>query len=190
MYLDCLELILFNCSYAAVIVPSTFWNTGLFRSRLLAWDKIDYPLFKDTQCPVGIAYFTPYSGKQTKIFVSGEEITPIHLQKSIKTKLSFNKSHGQYVLSAIDKPSYKNIRIDFITDSFNKEKYLKDTSRNYVLFHSTVEIDYEKTNRNIIQWREQTKDFYLTSFKSPMNEGTYRKRLSYKDLSYFIKTIE
>jgi hypothetical protein len=185
LYLDCLEKMLDNCGYVAAIIPSTFFGTGMFQDRLLCWDKLDYVLFEDTDCPVGVAYFIPDKCK-TKLFVNGERITPHNLERNKTVKLRFNVSDGNYVLSAIDNTKHENIRIDPLSVSFNREKYLKNTSRNYVLFHSDKELDCDEINRKISEWRVETQDFYLTSFKSMMKCGKYRKRISFKDLYYFV----
>jgi len=185
LYLDCLEVMLNNCPYVAAIIPSTFYGTKLFQDRLLCWDKLDYVLFNDTDCPVGVAYFIPDKCK-TRLYVNGERITPHNLQRNADVKLKFNVSDGNYVLTGIDTTKQENIKIEPVSDSFDRDKYLKHTSRNYVLFHSSKELDCDIVNHKISQWREQTKDFYLTSFKSAMKCGKYRKRISFTDLYYFV----
>lgn len=184
LYLDCLELMLEHCDFVAAIVPSTFIGTEKFQDRLLAWDKLDYSLFSDTDCPAGVAYFLPERCK-TRLYVNGQQIAPHTLEKG-SAKLRFNVADGNYVLTAIDTTKKECISIEPVSESFNREKYLKNTSRNYVLFHSDVELDCDEVNRKIAEWREQTHDFYLTSFKSTMQSGKYRKRISFKDLYYFV----
>jgi hypothetical protein len=185
LYLDCVEQMLTNCGFVAAIIPSTFYGTGLFQDRLLCWDKLDYVLFEDTDCPVGVAYFIPDKCK-TKLFVNGQSITPHGLERNKNVKLRFNVPDGNYVLTAIDNTRHENIRIDPVSDAFDRDKYLKNTSRNYSLFHSDKELDCDVVNQKISQWRTETDDFYLTSFKSMMKCGKYRKRISFKDLYYFV----
>ena len=184
LYLDCLELMLQNCQYVAAIIPSTFYNTNLFQNRLLAWDKLDKEVFSDTDVPVGVAYFTP-KVRETKLYVNGKEIVK-QSPKNIKSSLAFNVSHGNYVLSAIDTTKGRNIHIHNDVENFDRKKYLKNTSRNYSLFYSPLELDIDKINSFIEEWRTKTNDFYLTSFKSTMKSGTYRKRMNFNILKWIV----
>jgi len=183
LYLDCLELMLENCDYVCAIIPSTFYRTGLFRERLFAWDKMDCLLFNDTDAPAGVAYFVPEK-TNTSLYVNGESIIKAELNEKIDLK--FNVEYGNYVLNGIDTTLNDNISISDDILSFNKEKYLKNTSRNYVLFYSPVPLDIEKTNKNIKEWRLKTKDFNLTSFKSLQKSGKYRKRISFNEVSRLV----
>lgn len=187
LYLDCVELMLNNCEYIAAIIPSTFYALNKFRDRLIAWDKLDYRLFNDTDNPVGVAYFGP-DKYETKIFVNGMEVEKNDLIGD--SKLKFNVSYGNYILSAIDKTGTENLKVEEVYESFDRGKYLKDTSRNYVLFYSENKIDCNKVNNFISEWRKNTNDFYLTSFKSMMKSGKYRKRLSFSQISSIIKVVE
>lgn len=182
LYLDCLKLMLDNCEYVAAIIPSTFYNTNLFQNRLLAWDKLDREVFSDTDVPVGVAYFVP-NVKDTTFYVNGKQIKENAPQK-VKSNLSFNVSHGNYVLCAIDTTKERNIHVHNDLNSFDKEKYLKHTSRNYSLFHSPGVLDIDKVNSVINEWRTETNDFYLTSFKSTMKNGLYRKRINFNILKW------
>lgn len=184
LYLDCLELMLNNCDYVAAIIPSTFYNTGLFQTRLLAWDKLDREVFSDTDVPVGVAYFTSKAEK-TKLFVNGKQIEE-NAPTNVKSHLSFNVAHGNYVLCAIDNTKGRNIHIHDNIESFDREKYLKHTSRNYSLFYSPHKLDLDKINSFINQWRDETQDFYLTSFKSTMTNGIYRKRINFNIVKWII----
>jgi len=184
LYLDCLDLMLRNCDWVAAIVPSTFFGKAKDYKRLMFWDKIDKKLFTDTDTPAGVAYFGPEE-YEARYFVSGEEVIKFDFAK--KANIQYNTKKGNYVLSAIDKVSKRNIHISEDIKSFDREKYLKNTSRNYVLFYSDKELDVEKINSFITKWRDKTKDFYLTSFKSLMKDGVYRKRISFDQLSKIIK---
>ena len=184
LYLDCTEVMLNNCEYVVAIIPSTFYGTKLFRERLIAWDKLDYKLFNDTDVPVGVAYFGP-DKYETKIYVNGEEVNDIPLNSKNKN-LKFNVENGNYVLTAIDNTKQENISIKKVDDTFNRQKFLKNTSRNYSLFYSEQEINCDIVNKKISDWRKLTKDFHLTSFKSLMKCGKYRKRIGFDTLKYFI----
>ena len=48
------------------------------------------------------------------------------------------------------------------------------------------EEDIPAINKMIEDWREKTKDFYLTSFKSCKKDGLYRKRISFKEVRWIL----
>lgn len=186
LYLDCLSIMLENCSYIAAIIPSTFYGTNLFRERLLAWDKLDFKCFEDTDNPVGVGYFIPEKVESENIYVNGSYVKKQE-QKTLNKDIKFNVENGNYVFSAIDKIAHHNIKVEPLKEeTFDRDKFLKGTSRNYSLFHSSKEIDCEKVNKEIEQWRVETEDFYLTSFKSLMKCGKYRKRMSFETLRMFL----
>jgi len=184
LYLDCLELMLNHCDYVAAIIPSTYYNTNLFQDRLIAWDKLDREIFSDTDVPVGVAYFAPNS-KGASLYVNGKQIKE-NPPQNVSSNISFNDENGNYVLCAIDTTKGRNIHIHNDIDNFDREKYLKHTSRNYSLFYSPKEINIDKINSFINEWRDETNDFYLTSFKSTMNSGIYRKRMNFNILKWII----
>jgi hypothetical protein len=188
LYLDCVKLMLDNCKYVAAIIPSTFYNTKLFRNRLIAWDKLDREIFSDTDVPVGVAYFAP-KAESLKIYVNGKEIKA-HPPQNAKSNISFNIENGNYVLCAIDTTKGRNIHIHNDINNFDRKKYLKHTSRNYSLFYSPKELDIDKVNSFIQMWRDETNDFYLTSFKSTMKTGIYRKRINFNILKWIISMVD
>jgi len=183
MYLDALEKCLDNCEWVAAIIPATFYRSGMFAERLMAWDKIDYQLFEDTDAPVGVAYFGPdtYS---TRIFVNGTEVEAALPDRVVK--LTFNTADGSYVMCGIDSTAGDSIEVRAEGTWFDRSKYLKHTSRNYVLFSSPSPINIEKTNSNIQAWRDTTRDFYLTPFKSMQKTGKYRKRISFDEIERLV----
>jgi len=184
LYLDCLELMLNHCDYVAAIIPSTYYNTNLFKDRLVAWDKLDREIFSDTDVPVGVAYFAPTS-KGVSLYVNGKQIKE-NAPQNVSSNISFNDENGNYVLCAIDTTKGRNIHIHNDVDNFDRKKYLKHTSRNYSLFYSTQKINIDIVNQFINEWRDETNDFYLTSFKSTMNSGIYRKRINFNILKWII----
>lgn len=190
LYLDCLKLALDNCDYVAAIIPSTYIGTKLFSDRLYAWDKIDYVLFSDTDNPVGVAYFVPDKVASTKYFVNGKKInlTNEDTPDSVDLKMEFNVSHGNFVLCAIDLISQDNIKMYKEDETFDRSKFLKNTSRNYSLFYcpSITEDDIDGINQFITDWRERTKDFFITSFKSEQKSGKYRKRFSFGQFKWVV----
>jgi hypothetical protein len=64
----------------------------------------------------------------------------------------------------------------------------KPTNRNHFPIESTMvkEADLPAINALIEQWRDETMDFFLTSFKSPMASGKYRKRISFMEVRWLL----
>jgi hypothetical protein len=196
LYLDALQQCLDHCDYVAAIIPSTFWNQNLFKDRLYAWDKFDMELFSDTDNPAGVAYFVPNKVNRTRTFINGKEVylnasnTPI----TINFPMTFNpEGLSPYLVNGIDTVEKNNIHIRKI-DGFDISSIVdndgkcKSTNRNMF----PIECEYLKDedipaiNKMIDDWREETQDFYLTSFKSCKKDGKYRKRISFKEVRWIL----
>ena len=196
MYLDALQLMLDNCEYVAAIVPSTFWNQKLFKDRLYAWDKFDMQLFSDTDAPAGVAYFVPQKVEHTRTFVNGEEIVLTSDNTPTKTDfpVRFNpRDLAPILVNGIDTNTQNNIHLRMLQDHdvpslVNSMGECKSTNRNHFPIESTMvkETDLPAINALIDQWRHETKDFFLTSFKSPMTSGKYRKRISFLEVRWLL----
>ena len=196
MYLDALQLMLDNCEYVAAIIPSTFWNQRLFKDRLYAWDKFDMQLFSDTDAPAGVAYFVPHKVEHTRTFVNGEEIVLTSDNTPIKTDfpVRFNpRDLAPILVNGIDTNTQNNIHLRMLQDDdvpslVNSAGERKSTNRNHFPIESTIvkETDLPAINAMIDQWRHETKDFFLTSFKSPMASGKYRKRISFLEVRWLL----
>jgi len=189
LYLDALEQCLDNCKYVSVIIPSTFIGCSKMKERCLIIDKIDKVVFSDTTNPVCVAYFVPYKVQKTLTFVNGKQVflnfnnTPTNTSLDIK----FNVYDGNYVLTAVDK-KIKKISINNDLENFDRKKYLKHTSRYCVLFKTNSTINLKSINNFIEKWRDETQDYFLTSFKSPISSNEfYRKRMSFNQLKWIIE---
>jgi len=196
MYLDALQLMLDNCEYVAAIIPSTFWNQKLFKDRLYAWDKFDMQLFSDTDAPAGVAYFVPHTVDKTRTFVNGKEIFLTSDNTPIKTDfpVRFNpKGLAPILVNGIDTNKENNIHLRMMQDCdipalVDAKGECKSTNRNHFPIETTEvkEGDLDAINEMIEQWRTETQDFFLTSFKSPMTSGKYRKRISFLEVRWFL----
>ena len=184
LYLESIDKMLENCDYVAAIIPSTFINKNSFKDRLWMWDKIDKCIFDDTGMPVGVAYFSP-SVRNTKYYLNGRavESNTNHLD-SLTT---FNVRDANLSACLIDWKKKKSIEVRPI-ENFDFDKNLKVSSRHHVAFYDSRidREDIEDLNKFINQWRIDTHDFWLTSFKSTLPDGTYRKRMGFRQLSGLI----
>jgi hypothetical protein len=181
LYLDCLSKCLDNCDYVAAIIPSTFINQTKFHSRLSHFDKIDAKLFDSTDEPVCVAYFLPTT-QNTKFYVNGEHVQPITLTTK-NPSIQFNSLESNYTLFAIDSVKGNSIHV-----SKYSGETIKHSNRHIVPFKSEP-LDLDKLNQAINQWRNQTNDLFLTSFKSLKHDGAYRKRMSFSQLNALVETL-
>lgn len=187
LYLESIEKMLINCEYVAAIVPSTFYNKKVFKDRLWMWDKIDRQIFTDTGMSVGVAYFGP-DIYNTELYLNGSSVPGNSDFKDNKTE--FNTSQANLSACLIDSTSQKNIEVRDLSN-FNFKKYLKPLSRYYVAFKDErISVkDIDDLNNFISDWRNNTNDFWLSPFKSTLPNGTYRKRLGFKQLSGLISAF-
>ncbi len=188
MYLDALQLCLDNCDYVAAIIPSTFYNQGLFKDRLFAWDKFDMKLFSDTDNPAGVAYFVPYKVDHTKTYINGKSISldDTNTPKIVPFEMTFNpRDSYRYIVNGIDKVDGDNIHVKVGSVEY------KNTNRNVFSIHSPHIRDEHLPliNDAITSYRLSTKDFYLTSFKSLQKSGKYRKRISFKEVRWICDSV-
>tara|TARA_B100000925_G_C21976164_1_gene460230 strand:- start:543 stop:1457 length:915 start_codon:yes stop_codon:yes gene_type:complete len=187
LYLESIEKMLDNCDYVAAIIPSTFYNKKVFKDRLWMWDKIDRQIFTDTGMSVGVAYFGP-NVYNTELYLNGSSVPSNSDFKDNKTE--FNTSQANLSACLIDSTSQKTIEVRDLSN-FNFKKYLKPLSRYYVAFKDErISVkDINDLNNFISDWRNNTNDFWLTPFKSTLPNGTYRKRLGFKQLSGLISAF-
>lgn len=196
LYLDALQKCLDNCDYVAAIIPSTFWNQNLFKDRLYAWDKFDMELFSDTDNPAGVAYFVPNNVDTTRTFINGKEVHLNATNTPITTDFPviFNpEGLSPFLVNGIDTVDQNNIHLRKI-DGFDTSKLVdkngkcKSTNRNMFPIECPYlkEEDLSSINQMIDDWRQETQDFYLTSFKSCKKDGRYRKRISFKEVRWIL----
>jgi hypothetical protein len=196
LYLDALHQCLNHCGYVAAIIPSTFWNQNLFKDRLYAWDKFDMELFSDTDNPAGVAYFVPNKVNRTRTFINGKEVylNANNTPRTINFPVIFNPEDlSPYLVNGIDTIEKNNIHIRKI-DGFDisgivdGEGKCKSTNRNMfpIKCEYLKDEDLSSINKMIDDWREETQDFYLTSFKSCKRDGKYRKRISFKEVRWIL----
>ena len=196
LYLDALQLCLDNCDYVAAIIPSTFYNQALFKDRLYAWDKFDMKLFDDTDNPAGVAYFVPEHTHAPRTFINGKELflSSNNTPRSNNFPVKFNpKNLSPYLVNGIDTIKSNNIHLRR-TDGFDTSKLVnnkgecKTTNRNIFPIESSYLKDehLDGINKMIEEWRIETKDFFLTSFKTCKYDGTYRKRISFIEVRWIL----
>ncbi len=192
LYKVCLKRMLNNTDFVAAIIPESFITSGLFHNRLYAVISLNNNMFDDTDCPVCLALWKKDNTKDFKVFIGN---TFIDNYSNIKKKdvlnintpsvnISFNSINGQIGLRGID--NSKEPSIFFCKPDLIHKKYIKPTSRALTrIFIEGIDghkIDQiiQKANQIINEFREDTGDIFLTSFKGLRKDGKYRRRLDFK----------
>lgn len=191
LYKFSLDLCLSNANYVAAIIPESFIVQNLFHNRLSAVISLTMKMFNDTECPVCLALFVPEKNNLDFAIYSNDIFIGNYLSL-IKNKnfgdntypLKFNDKDGEISLFAIDNNKEDSIYFD-LGDKIPVEK-VKETSRSYsrikLPFEFTKEdiCDIIKVSNNILaQFRSDTHDIFITSFKGLRKDGYYRRRLDF-----------
>lgn len=198
IYKECLELMLNNSKYIAAIIPDSFITSGLFLDRLYAYISLNVQMFNDTECPVGLALFVPEKTKDTKIYRMDEYVGTINELKNILNMFSiqsqqeeeiykkwkFNDPVGQIGAKLVDNQEKESIF--FMKGGSIASEDIKVSSRAFTRI-SGIELTEDELNeliricnKNIEEYRKQTKDVFMTSFKGLRKDGMYRRRLDFK----------
>ena len=197
LYKLCLEKCLENCNYVVAIIPESFITAGIFHERLDRVISLTFNPFDDTEHPVCIALFSPEKNEDFKIFRGEDEIgyyskLKKYLPKNSHKKIiKFNSKEGQLGLIALD--NTKEESINFCQKENIKKEEIKVSSRARTrIFLGEKEVlkinkkygsmngFIEKLNARLKQFRNETQDVFMTSFKGLREDGKYRRRLDYK----------
>lgn len=196
LYKLCINKCLENCDYVAAIIPESFINSKELKERLSKVISLTKPMFEYTDCPVCLALFNK---KETKDFEVYKEDTFLSLYNSISINYidlnyKFNDPKGDLGLYAVDNTAGRSIR--FCRGEEIDSKSIKISSRSYtrislpVLEYIDLDLFISKLNFKIEEFRNNTNDIYLTSFKGLRKDGFYRRRMDWKVAKYIItKTI-
>lgn len=186
LYKHCLKLMLDSCQYVAAIIPDSFIQSGLFTDRLYGIISIPEKVFADTDYPVCLALFTPDISEDFNIWCGDsfigtyKELLKYSLEEYNDSRWVFNDADGCIGVVCADG---KNSKIRFVKgESIDTE--VKGSGRFLVRVSGlpdNIDIDdfILKCNTTLEQYRCNTKDVFLNSFKGLRNDGTYRKRIPF-----------
>lgn len=196
LYKKCLEVMLENCEYVAAIIPESFITSKLFHNRLKAVVSLTCKMFKDTECPVCLALFSPEEEIDKingfEIYKQGD-ITRIgtynQLQKYVfksefnKRNWVFNDPNGSVGIYCCD--NTKMASIEFVKGNLISPLKIKSTSRAITRISGipdNVNLDnfINLCNLKLKEYRIKTKDVFLTSFKGLRDDNMYRRRLDFE----------
>jgi hypothetical protein len=184
----CLE----NCENVGAIIPASFLNSGLFRSRLSHYILLSSKMFDDTEHPVCLALFKKTS-KQIKIYDNGNYIGLLsELERKLPksndgSEIKFNDKKGKLGLIAIDntiEPSIKFIRGEEISP--DKIDVSSRSITRITIEERNINGLIKKLNSNLNKFRDETADIFLTPFKGIRKDGRFRRRLDFSMARSFI----
>lgn len=198
IYKHCLELMLHNCKYVAVIIPETFLQANIFQNRLSCVISITEKVFADTECPICLALFNPKHQTDFDVWVGDNYIgkynelrqSDLSQYYNLYNHWVFNDENGSVGVVCTDG---KNTKITFYKGS-SIEANIKHSSRAITRISGLPEdVDLgtfiTKCNDELHQYRINTQDIFLTAFKNLHNDGTYRRRIKFKTIRCILNKV-
>lgn len=198
LYKYSLNIMLGNVQYVAAIIPESFITQGLFHERLYGIATLNCRMFDDTECPVCLALFVPEINKINSLlgndfyYYKGNINLGLFSEMKAKKKIyeesqasinwKFNNPDGEIGLYAIDSTSNQSIR--FVDGNEIPENKIKVSSRGITRISGipksldTKEL-IKEANSVLTEFRNDTKDVFMTSFRGLRKDGNYRRRLDF-----------
>lgn len=195
LYMLCLEKMLNNCENVAVIIPESFITSGYFFERLWCVISLNFPMFDDTDCPVCLALFTKDGAEDNCFDVwVGDKYIGKHCELKYNTLSEYEKTYkgwkfndpqGIIGVKCVDNQFRDNIYFHYGEDI--EPSKIKISSRSFSRISglpNDVNLDefIKVCNEIIKEYRNNTKDVFLTSFKGLRKDGVYRRRIDFKTL--------
>lgn len=199
LYFKCLEVMLDNTDYVAAIIPDSFITSGRFTERLDTAISLSCPMFNDTDCPVCLALFNSQKTDDFKYYIMNVFCgTYSTLKLSDVPKVQdfgweFNNVNGEIGLVCIDNTIGPSIH--FIPGEDIKPESIKISSRALTRIqptHDVYDIDQliKKSNDILYEFRNDTYDLFLTSFKGLRRDGKYRRRITFEQARRILNFAE
>ena len=205
LYKICIEEMIINAEYIAVIIPESFLTSLLFLNRLYAIISLTNPLFSDTEYPVCLALFIPESKKkelkirndfflysQDQYLGTYKELSALSVfQEKHQIDWKMNDRTGSIGIRCID--NTRTASIEFVKGSIIEESQIKSSSRSITRVSGLPKgIDLgdfiKRCNEILYKYRRNTRDIFLTSFKGLREDGMYRRRLDFKTARKILNT--
>ena len=187
VYKMSLDLMLRHCKYVAAIIPESFITSNLFLDRLDCVISLTQRLFTDTECPVCLALFSP-SPKEVHIYRGERYIGTLgDLQQHGISEYAnggnwqFNDPNGEIGVRCVDSKQEADI---FFCKGEVIQSDIHNSSRAFTRIsglptHIRLEDFICCCNAILKQYRVDTNDIFLTSFKGLRADGLYRRRIDF-----------
>ena len=183
LYKHCLSVCLRHCGYVAALVPESFIRSGLFLGRLGGFISLNSEMFAETEHPAGLALFAPRAKSSALIFSGAKKLGSLeelgrHLPpESPDRKVIFNAPDGNLGLVALDNNYKASIRFCEAAELQNYE--IKQSSRAITKIRIPGRPKIGRYNEFLGEFRNATKDVFLTAYRGLRKDGFYRRRLDY-----------
>jgi len=202
LYKYCLELCLRNCDFAALLMPASYLQTGLYFDRLQCYILLFDAHFNDTENPACLALFGP-----SKLSSRGE-INLYHDDAFIGTlaqmrahlphaktdrRVRFNDPDGALGFVSFD--NTKTASIQFCRADELDGYEIKHSSRFITRISGAFGGEREvkklvvKLNDAVGKFRDDTRDVFLTPFKGIRRDGFYRRRMKFSLARSFVNAV-
>lgn len=193
LYKHALEVLLTRVPYVAAIVPESFINAGLFHDRLHSVVTLTTPMFEDTDHPVCLALFSPRTSPLDSDFILFSDNARLGNYQELSSVLrpleagaipwKFNDPQGQVGLRGVD--NARTASIAFVPGHTIPSSEIKHASRLITRISGipediSLKALLDETNALLADYRAQTHDAMLTSFKGLREDGAYRRRLDFR----------
>ena len=176
----CLE----NCGWVAAIIPESFIRSGLFRSRMTDFVGITNTLFADTTHPVGLAMFAPKETPDVVIWHNKIRIGKLSALESMRptpfeggVDVRFNQPRGNVGLIALDNTIEPSIR--FCKPEELSDYKVNSTCRSITKMQVSGRVCISAWNKMLDDFRDDTRDVLMNSFRGVRRDGMYRRRLDW-----------
>ena len=169
-----------HCAYVAALVPESFIRASLFQERMSDFVSLTGDMFIDTDNPVGLALFAPDITPDVQVWRNSKKLGTLSKLESYRPRaknrdnVRFNDPDGNVGFIAIDNTREASIR--FCDPKELGDYEVRGTCRSITKILVDAPIRIEEWNRFIDNFRQQTRDVLLTSFKGLRKDGLYRRR--------------
>ena len=207
-YLDlyelCLKKCLDNLDYLAVIIPESFITSPYFKNRLYAVVSLtEKNIFKGTEQPVCLALFVKKERDNFLIYRSHQllgSLKQLSKKDTIFTKskksnyeILFHQLSGQFGFIATDATSALK-KMKMVTGDFIPDDQVSNSARlrlRILILKNNKPIKVSSLfiknfNEFLENYRQETGDVFLTSFKGLRDDGLYRRRMSFVKLKMLL----
>lgn len=202
-----IDNILKTTDYVAAIIPESFITRKIFTDRLNSVISITDNLFDDTDFPVCLALWGKDKTEDFTVAVGDNIIgsyndlidkTPLETTSIDKNvKVVFNDPNGILGLKAIDNTDKASIK--FMRGKDVKSE-IKVTSRAYtrisviengksLITNENIDKVIKDLNNYLNEYRNISKDVFLTNFKGLRKDGVYRRRLDWVRAKKIIQEV-
>lgn len=207
LYELCLKKCLDNLDYLAVIIPESFITSAYFKDRLFAVISLtEKRIFKTTEQPVCLALFVKnvtnnyliyknelLLGSYKSLLKKEQKILKKSEIKEKKYAIIYHRKDGQIGFLATDSTSsFRKMRMVLPSEVPDEEVNNIARLRLRILINKggemyKVDSEFiEEFNKYLNNYRTQTSDVFLTSFKGLRDDGFYRRRMSFSKLKLLL----